>query len=137
MVLFEIMASLAYAFIDFIALEVIATIIFKVNKQGAVQLFSRRGAFKPTEYFVIGAIGLALFYFYLSNILQDFITLHLASLGWWLFPVLLFLSGFSSLWLCVVILGRTWSFRTTVVSLLLVIIAFLLPLAHWALQKLL
>lgn len=115
----NLLASLIYAFIDFIVFELATLAIFKINDKNSIKIGSRKGKFKPSEYFVFGMIGLAISYFYISNLFQDLVIEKLVLLKWWLFLILSGLFSLSMLILSKFVLNRRWDFRMVIISLIL------------------
>ncbi|MBU4352191.1 MAG: hypothetical protein KJ939_03870 [Nanoarchaeota archaeon] len=111
------LASLVYAFLDFIVIEVIMLSTFKLTKNKAVRV---RNKIKKSEYFVFGTISLALIYFYISNALQDWSIMRLITLKAWLFLIIIILFLFSVFLLAKFVLDRNKEFRLVIVPLIII-----------------
>jgi hypothetical protein len=130
-----IIAILNFALVDLIALEMIISLIFVVDKGGHVKMLvsylTGKSEAKDTEWYVFGVIIIGLVYFFLTNLYQDNIIAFLVNIfGWWLlllFPTLL---SFVIFWISKFTTGRDIEFRLCkypliifgVLTLLLIII---------------
>jgi len=119
------LASLVYAFLDFIFFEIIMLSTFKLTKNNAIKI-RWDNKIKKSEYYVFGAILLALIYFYISNNFQEMIIFKLQLLKVWLFLIVILLFLISVFILARFVLDRDWKFRLVIIPL--IIMGFILAM---------
>lgn len=124
--MWHFLATLAYAFLEFLIIEGISIAIFRVNAKYAVQLGSHSGKFRVSEFYVFGVIIFGLISFYVSNALYSRGVAQLELLGWYLIPVLLVLFATSCILLAVLVLKREWGFRLVLIPIVVIIVTVIL-----------
>lgn len=127
-IIYSMLASLASAIIDVIAVEVILSLIFTVDKKNGIKLTFDlgRSEYRKTSLYVGTAMIVGVAYFFVSNAIQGWEILALSLLEWKLIPILIMMVGFASLWLAKVNLRRSWNLTFVRYSLILFIVGLAL-----------
>lgn len=130
--LWEILASLIYAVIDFIAIEVILTAIFTFDENNNIKItfgrLFRDTRYKKTSFFIYITLLIIVCYFYISNYIQDNIISYIITIGWKTIPLFTAVVSFAVFWLAKVFAGRNWDFELVWAPLVAIFVSLILIL---------
>lgn len=130
MEIYETLAQWIYAYIDFIAIEIISVAFFTIDDKNNIKLTFGRifgdTKYKKTSLFIYSILMIVPVYFFISNSLQTTITTYLITTGWKTIPSFTAIVSFSIFWLTKIILGRKWEFELVWTSLAVLVISLLI-----------
>ena len=129
---YELIAQGIYAFLDFIAIEIILISIFTIDDDDNIKYTFGRlfgdTKYKKTSLFIYCIILIVPAYFFISNYIQDTIVNYLITTGWKTIPSFTAVVSFSVLWFTKVNIGRRWDFELVWASLVVFIISSIIIL---------
>lgn len=121
---FDFLASLTWASIDLIALEVLFTRIFVIDKKNNVHFKGGSGQFIKTISYVFPVMIISLIYWYISNSYQEQAIIWFCDFNYKVIPMLLSSLSFSAFFISGVNLRKRINLPIVGYSLIFSIIMF-------------